>query len=83
LLDVKKSPKVEGSNTKAKSAKPIIMIKNIERSLIFDKIAIRFFYFQRAIYDLGFNIATHFKLNNWKLITAFLQKKKIFKYLIF
>ena len=40
LLELKKSPKVEGSNTKAKSAKPIMMIKNIERSLIFDKIAI-------------------------------------------
>ena len=57
---MKKSPKVEGSNTKAKSAKPIIMIKNIERSLIFDKTAIRrLFNFGLRIYNLAFNIATH------------------------
>ncbi len=54
LLDVKKSPKVEGSNTKAKSAKPIIIIKNIERSLIFDKIAIRFILFSASNIQLGF-----------------------------
>jgi hypothetical protein len=35
------------------------------------------FYFQRAIYDLGFNIATHFKLINKKIVANFKRKKLI------
>jgi len=60
---LKKSPKVEGSSTKAKSAKPIIMMRNIERSLIFANTAIRhLFNFGVRIYNLAFNIATDFIL---------------------
>ncbi len=63
LVELKKSPKVEGSSTKAKSAKPIIMIRNIERSLIFANTAIRhLFNFGVRIYNLAFNIATDFIL---------------------
>jgi hypothetical protein len=40
LLELKKSKMSFGLATKANSAKPMITIKNIERSLIFDNIAI-------------------------------------------
>ena len=67
LDELKKSSKVEGSKTKAKSAKPIIMIRNIERSLIFANTAIHhLFNFGVRIYNLGFNIATDFRLISLK-----------------
>ena len=54
LLELKKSDSVEGSNTNAKSANPIIAISAKDLSLIFDKIAIHHFLISVAKIQFGF-----------------------------